>query len=111
MDKQIEKALDYLLEKIQGDVAIQEYKIAEKKVKEQTDLMNLVEEIKQYNQEVVNFDHYGLSGAKKQAEKLSEEKSKVFERDLAVQEYRQTLFEANDLLQHITKRLTKLVNE
>jgi cell fate (sporulation/competence/biofilm development) regulator YmcA (YheA/YmcA/DUF963 family) len=111
MEKNIEEALNHLLELIEQDSAIVEYKEIEKLVKNQPNLMDLVEEIKSHNKEVVGFDYYGLHQAKEQAQMLSNEKTKEFESDLLVQQYRKSLFEANDLLQHITKKLTNSVNE
>ena len=111
MEENVQKALDKLLELIKQDPAITEYKEAEAAVKAQSELMDLVEEIKHHNQEEVNFDYYGLPNAKERAQSLSNQKTEKFEADILVKDYRAALFEANSLLQHITQQLTNQVNE
>jgi cell fate (sporulation/competence/biofilm development) regulator YmcA (YheA/YmcA/DUF963 family) len=110
MEEKVEHALEQLIQLIQEDPAITEYKSAEQMVKDQAELMNLAQEIKTYNQKIVNFGHYGLQRAREHAQEMSEQKTKVFEDDLLVQNYRAGLFEANELLQHITQRITKQIN-
>jgi len=111
MEENLKKALDNLLELINQDPAIIEYKEAQDAVKAQSELMDLVEEIKHHNQEEVNFDYYGLPNAKERAQSLSNEKTEKFEADILVKDYRAALFEANGLLQQITKQLTNQVNK
>lgn len=111
MEEKVEEALNALLEKIEQDVAIKEYKESEKIVKELPDLTNLIEEIKAHNKEIVRFGHYGLGNAKERALTLSNEKTRRFDELVLVKDYRATLFEANELLQYVTKELTKSINE
>lgn len=100
-----------LLEKLAHHDTIKEYRKLEHQIGEHDGLQRLVDDIKAHQKEMVRFDHYDKPNAYKEAKRLADEKQQQFDNHPLVIAYRESLVEANDLLQHVTNRLQKKVND
>lgn len=107
----IDLKLNELLEKIDQTEVIVSYKKIALKVDQHDGLKQLVEEIKGYQKDAVQFNHYEKLEAEKEALRLANAKQKEFDEHPLVIAYREKLVEANDLLQHVTYLLERNVND
>ncbi|MDR0920874.1 MAG: YlbF family regulator [Lactobacillales bacterium] len=110
-EEKVQQALEELLKLIDEDPAIREFKEIQAVVTKNSNLTELVEEMKKAQQDAVKFAHYGKPEAQRQALALADQKKEAFDTHPLVVTYRERLIEANDLLQHITKQIESEVNE
>ncbi|RYL92244.1 RicAFT regulatory complex protein RicA family protein [Sporolactobacillus sp. THM19-2] len=88
---------------------IQFYKHAEAKISANQKVLQLIDQIKRYQKESVNLQHF----QKHEAYKRNEEKLHQLQEELdaipVVQEFKQSQGEANDFLQQITRLISRRV--
>lgn len=105
------QAKQQLIELLKQHDVIQAYQKAEAKIKHQPDLEHLVYDMKSYQQDSVLFQKID----KKNAKQVSEQKVDTIQSELdnlpIVQDYREKMQDASDLLQYITKTLEEKINE
>jgi len=104
-DEKLEETLGELLDLIEQDIAIQEYKEVEALVKNSPELSCFQKELKNYQKKAVLADFYGHSELSASSGKVADEKLGELARFTLVQEYQEKMAAANDLLQHVTKLL------
>jgi cell fate (sporulation/competence/biofilm development) regulator YmcA (YheA/YmcA/DUF963 family) len=110
MDKELDKALNELIAKINQDVSIQEYKETRKLAKNDRELSLLSEKIEEAQKDIVRLKHYGKIVAAEHKEAELQELWEEYNSNPLVMDYRNSLFEANDLLQFVTKKITEDIN-
>ena len=86
------------------------YQELQKRVAENDTLQELEEGIKAAQKDAVQFAHYGKPEAEREALKEADRLTKAFDEHPLVVAYREQLYEANDLLQHMTTMIQKEVN-
>lgn len=86
------------------------YQELQKRVAENDTLQELEEGIKAAQKDAVQFAHYGKPEAEREALKEADRLTKAFDEHPLVVAYREQLYEANDLLQHLTTMIQKEVN-
>lgn len=110
-DKDIDVELNKLIELLEQNEVIQQYKKIDQRVKNNEKLTQLIEEIKKAQKDAVQFAHYEKPLAEQEALKRADELTAQFDEHPLVIAYREQLKEANDLLQHITSMIQREVND
>lgn len=111
LDPDIQEKLDVLLQLISENEVIQEFQRLEEKINQNESIQQLTEEIKQAQQDAVQFGHYDKPNAEQEAIRRADELTKQLDEHPLVVRYREVLFEANDLLHSITTTIEQAVNE
>jgi len=87
------------------------FKRAEAQIHENEKVRNLISQVKGLQKQAVNLEHYG----KKEALKKTEEKIAVVEKELdeipIVQEFKQSQYEVNELLQLVATTISNKVTD
>ncbi|MGX7059679.1 YlbF family regulator [Vagococcus humatus] len=110
LDSQGQATLDRLIAQLKRSQAIHDYQEIEKKVSQHEGLKMLVEEIKAYQKQAVQFAHYHKPVAEKEAIKQADALTKQFDEHPLVIRYREKLVEANDVVQYITTVIEQEIN-
>lgn len=110
-EQAIQAELQQLEQLIGQHPVIQAFKEVEMRARTNRHLQELEEQIKAAQKEAVQFAHYGKPEAEKQAILRIEELTAAYNQQPLVVRYRETLFEANDLLQFVTSAVQKKVNQ
>ncbi|MHC5247276.1 YlbF family regulator [Enterococcus sp. LJL90] len=110
-DKALQVELDKLTTLIEENEIIIRFRQIEKRVNDNQQLAKLVEEIKEAQKAAVQYEHYDKPEAKRQALALADQLTAEFDNHPLVIAYREQLVEANDLLQHLTHKIQKSVND
>lgn len=111
LDDEVKEALAEVIQLLNNSQVFKEYKEIELKVEGHQGLISLVEEIKARQKDAVQFAHYGKPIAEKEAIREADRLTREFDQHPLVIRYREKLREANDVLQHLTKRLEFQFNE
>lgn len=111
LDPEIQEKVDCLLQLISENEVIQEYQRLEQKINNNLSIQQLTEDIKQAQQDAVQFAHYGKPNAEQEAIRRADELTKQLDEHPLVIRYRELLFEANDLLHRITATIETAINE
>lgn len=106
----VEAALSHLTALLGENEVIVHYQELQKRVSENDTLQELEEGIKAAQKDAVQFAHYGKPEAEREALKEADRLTKAFDEHPLVVAYREQLYEANDLLQHLTTMIQKEVN-
>ena len=106
----VEAALSHLTALLGENEIIIRLQQLKKRVEENDTLQELEEGIKAAQKDAVQFAHYGKPEAEREALKEADRLTKEFDQHPLVIAYREQLFEANDLLQHLTNMIQKEVN-
>lgn len=106
----VEAALSHLTALLGENEVIVHYQELQKRVAENDTLQELEEGIKAAQKAAVQFAHYGKPEAEREALKEADRLTKAFDEHPLVVAYREQLYEANDLLQHLTTMIQKEVN-
>lgn len=106
----VEAALSHLTALLGENEIIIRFQQLKKRVEENDTLQELEEGIKAAQKDAVQFTHYGKPEAEREALKEADRLTKEFDQHPLVIAYREQLFEANDLLQHLTNMIQKEVN-
>lgn len=111
LDPAIQEKVDDLLQLLSENEVIQEYQRLEQKINNHPSIQQLTEEIKQVQQDAVQFAHYGKPNAEQEAVRRADELTNQLDKHPLVVRYRELLFEANDLLHAITTTIETEINE
>lgn len=106
----VEAALSHLTALLGENEVITRFQQLQKRVAENDTLQQLEEGIKAAQKDAVQFAHYGKPEAEREAMKEADRLTKEFDQHPLVIAYREQLYEANDLLQHLTTMIQKEVN-
>lgn len=110
LDPQVSAALDELLGLLGQNETIKKYQLLAAKIEKSTELAELEEAIKVAQKETVNFAHYGKIQAAKVEKAKADALTATFNAHPLVVAYRDSLYEANDLLQYMTGLIEERVN-
>lgn len=105
------QAVDKLLQAIQKHDSVREFQKAEEKIKTFSALDSLVDDIKAYQQAAVLYHKIDKFVAEKTAGKQADRLQKKLSALPIVQDYRDKMQDASDLLQYITDNLETKINE
>lgn len=106
----VEAALSHLTALLGENEVVVRYQQLQKRVEDNETLKELEEGIKAAQKDAVQFAHYDKPEAEREALKEADRLTKEFDQHPLVIAYREQLFEANDLLQHLTNMIQKEVN-
>lgn len=106
----VEAALSHLTALLGKNEVITRYQQLQKRVEENDTLQQLEEDIKTAQKDAVQYAHYGKPEAEREALKEADRLTTEFDQHPLVVAYREQLYEANDLLQHLTNMIQKEVN-
>lgn len=108
---EVQAALNTVLVLLEKNPVIQDFHKITKKIEAHPTLFDLTEKIKVEQKNAVKFAHYGKPEAEKMALQEADRLTKEFDEHPLVIRYRESLIEANDLLQHLTKKIERDFNE
>lgn len=107
---EVAAALARVLETLEANTVIKEFRAISKKVDSHEGLHRLTEQIKVEQKNAVQCAHYGKPAAEKLAKLEADRLTAEFDQHPLVIRYREKLVEANDLLQHVTKKIERDFN-
>ncbi|WP_159072156.1 YlbF family regulator [Trichococcus paludicola] len=106
-----EAELNSLIEILKKNEVIVHYQEAEENTKDNRALEQLVETIKSKQKEAAAFEHYAKpAAAEKTATELAE-LNKQLKDSIAVQQYREALWDANELLENVISIIQRGVDD
>jgi polar amino acid transport system ATP-binding protein len=106
-----EAELNRLIEMLKKNEVIVRYQEAEENTKDNRALEQLVETIKSKQKEAAAFEHYAKpAAAEKTAAELAE-LNKQLKDSIAVQQYREALWDANELLENVISIIQRGVDD
>lgn len=106
-----ETELNRLIETLKKNEVIVRYQEAEENTKDNRALEQLVETIKSKQKEAAAFEHYAKpAAAEKTAAELAE-LNKQLKDSIAVQQYREALWDANELLENVISIIQRGVDD
>ncbi|PTQ84674.1 polar amino acid transport system ATP-binding protein [Trichococcus patagoniensis] len=106
-----EAELNRLIEMLKKNEVIVHYQEAEENTKDNRALEQLVETIKSKQKEAAAFEHYAKpAAAEKTAAELAE-LNKQLKDSIAVQQYRDALWDANELLENVISIIQRGVDD
>ncbi|WP_106448643.1 YlbF family regulator [Trichococcus alkaliphilus] len=106
-----EAELNRLIEMLKKNEVIVRYQEAEENTKDNRALEQLVETLKSKQKEAAAFEHYAKpAAAEKTAAELAE-LNKQLKDSIAVQQYREALWDANELLENVISIIQRGVDD
>ncbi|BAB06090.1 RicAFT regulatory complex protein RicA family protein [Halalkalibacterium halodurans] len=87
------------------------FKRAEKQINEHLRVQEIIAEIKKYQKEAVNLQHYGKKEALKEVEAKIDELQNEIDAIPLVQEFKQSQMDVNELLQLVSMTISKTVTD
>ncbi|MDV2885192.1 RicAFT regulatory complex protein RicA family protein [Alkalihalophilus pseudofirmus] len=87
------------------------FKQAEKKINEHLRVQELIAEIKKLQKEAVNLQHYDKTEALKEVDQKIDALHQEIDEIPLVQEFKQSQIEVNELLQMVSKTISKTVTD
>ncbi|AND80491.1 YlbF family regulator [Streptococcus pantholopis] len=109
--RQFEESVEKLLAAVRKHDSVQAFQKAEQHVKELPELERLAHKMKAYQQDAVLFQKIEKDQAASQAGYKADELEQELSRLPVVQDYREKMQDASDLLQYITKTLEEKINK
>jgi len=106
----IDKKIEELFDSIRNSDIYKKYLIMIKNMKEDKDIMNLLEEIKTLQKEATNLE-YHKDIKYMEIDKIIKEKIKELYSNYKYQEYLNTFNELNEILKNITFQIEKFIIE
>ncbi|MCS4487928.1 YlbF family regulator [Streptococcus sciuri] len=108
---ELEKAIQHLTSQLQNHSSVLAFQKVEERLKELSELKDEVIQMKIYQQDVVLYQKIHKEKAAKQAASQADVLRQMLEDSPLVQDYRQKMQDASDLLQYVTQRLEDRINE
>lgn len=106
-----EAELNSLIEILKKNEVIVHYQEAEENTKDNRALEQLVETIKSKQKEVAAFEHYAKPAAAEKTAAELVELNKQLKDSIAVQQYREALWDANELLENVISIIQRGVDD
>ncbi|MGB7474192.1 YlbF family regulator [Trichococcus sp.] len=106
-----EAELNRLIEILKKNEVIVRYQAAEESTKDNRALEQLVETIKSKQKEVAAFEHYAKPAAAEKTAAELVELNKQLKDSIAVQRYREALWDANELLENVISIIQQGVDD
>ena len=110
MDKKTNDVLQKLITEVTQQTAYTQFIEAKEKINNK-EITTLIEDIERTQKNSVHLNHYEKKQAFMQNEEKVDQLYQQLETNPIVQEYRECLMEANDLLQYITGYIEEKINE
>ena len=109
-EKQLEQEVEKLLDLLKNHESVQQFQTVRNRAENHPKLKELEAQIKAAQKDAVNFEHYGKPEARRQAVAEINRLNKEYKSHPLVESYRQSLIEADELLQHVSTMIQKNVN-
>lgn len=106
-----EAELNRLIEILKKNEVIVRYQEAEENTKDNRALEQLVETIKSKQKEAAAFEHYAKPAAAERTAAELAELNKQLKDSIAVQQYREALWDANELLENVISIIQRGVDD
>jgi polar amino acid transport system ATP-binding protein len=106
-----EAELNSLIEILKKNEVIVQYQEAEENTKDNRALEQLVETIKSKQKEAAAFEHYAKPAAAEKTAAELVELNKQLKDSIAVQQYREALWDANELLENVISIIQRGVDD
>jgi cell fate (sporulation/competence/biofilm development) regulator YmcA (YheA/YmcA/DUF963 family) len=110
-EKQLEQEVEKLLDLLKNHESVQQFQTVRNRAENHPKLKELEAQIKAAQKDAVNFEHYGKPEAQRQAVAEINRLNKEYKSHPLVESYRQSLIEADELLQHVSTMIQKNVNQ
>ncbi|MGX2943652.1 YlbF family regulator [Enterococcus alishanensis] len=110
-EQAVNEVLEQLTNLLQENEIIQNYQQIKQRVDQNKNLRALEDAMEAAQKEAVQFAHYGKPEAEQAAIRRADDLKKQIDTHPQVVAYRDALYEANDLLQHLTTMIQKEVND
>lgn len=111
IEPEIDIVVEELVESLKKKEEIIRYQAAAKRVESNLWLTEMVEKIKAKQQELVNFEYYEKPEAYKVTLQELNELNNELEENITVKQYRDALYEANEIVQRLFSQLQAAVEE
>ncbi len=111
IEESIVGSVDDLIELLQAKEEIKRYQAAETYVENNTWIQDMIEKIKAKQQELVNFEYYEKPAAYQKTLEELDVLNKEIEANISVINYKDTLYEADQIVQMIFSQLQEAVDE
>lgn len=109
-EKALGQEVEKLLALLQTHESVQNFQSVQVRAQDHLGLKELEEQIKAAQKDAVNFAHYDKPEAEKQAIAEIARLNQAYKSHPLVANYRESLIEADELLQHVSKMIQKEVN-
>ena len=110
-EKQLEQEVEKLLDLLKNHESVQQFQTVRNRAENHPKLKELEAQIKAAQKDAVNFEHYVKPEAQRQAVAEINRLNKEYKSHPLVESYRQSLIEADELLQHVSTMIQKKVNQ
>lgn len=110
-EKQLEQEVEKLLDLLKNHESVQQFQTVRDRAENHPKLKELEAQIKAAQKDAVNFEHYGKPEAQRRAVAEINRLNKEYKSHPLVESYRQSLIEADELLQHVSTMIQKNVNQ
>lgn len=107
----LQAEVDKMLSLLTTHESVQTFKDIQGKAQNHPGLKELEEKIKRAQKDAVAYAHYDKPEAEKQAVQEINDLNKAYKTHPLVENYRDRLIEADELLQHVSTMIQKEVNE
>lgn len=111
IEESVDRELDKLIELLQDKEEIIRYQEMEKNVSENQWLNQIVEQIKEKQKKLVNFEYYEKPEAYQATLKELEELNRELDENITVNAYQDSLWEANEIVQLLFAQIQESVNQ
>lgn len=111
MEKEVQQSLTKVQQSLQQQPVTQHYQQMKKIIANRQDLAQLLVTIEDEQKEVIKLGHYDKPQAAKWMNQQVDQHHQDLNEDIDVQSYRESLYEANDLLHYVTERIETAVNK
>lgn len=111
IEESVDRELDKLIELLQDKEEIIRYQEMEKNVTENQWLNQIVEQIKEKQKKLVNFEYYEKPEAYQATLKELEELNRELDENITVNAYQDSLWEANEIVQLLFAQIQESVNQ
>lgn len=111
IEESVDRELDKLIELLQDKEEIIRYQEMEKNVSENQWLNQIVEQIKEKQKNLVNFEYYEKPEAYQATLKELEELNRELDENITVNAYQDSLWEANEIVQLLFAQIQESVNQ
>ncbi|GGI66685.1 YlbF family regulator [Enterococcus alcedinis] len=110
-EQALQAEVDKMLSLLTTHESVQTFKDIQGKAQNHPGLKELEEKIKRAQKDAVAYAHYDKPEAEKQAVQEINDLNKAYKTHPLVENYRDRLIEADELLQHVSTMIQKEVNE
>lgn len=111
IEEEIDLELDTLIILLQKREEIARYREIEEKIEKNQMINKMIEQIKEKQKELVNFEYYEKPIAYQKSLKDLNELNQLLDENISVQAYKESLWEANEIVQMLFMQIQDAVVE